>query len=145
MCGSQSGCHCPHGMGNPKLDQYYEMQVWDPRSLGAWKRGHRAIERGCQKRRWQWFTCQKEASFHIAHPGGLVEMDLHSRGVPASAHWVIMVFSGWSLVLCMRGNLEGVVAISSDRQTWMYIYWALSAGISKHWTLMQHSDYGATI
>lgn len=112
---------------------------------GRWKRGHRAIERGCQKRRWQWFTCQKEASFHIAHPGGLVEMDLHSRGVPASAHWVIMVFSGWSLVLCMRGNLEGVVAISSDRQTWMYIYWALSAGISKHWTLMQHSDYGATI
>lgn len=112
MCGSQSGCHCPHGMVNPKLDQCYEIQVWNLRSLGG---GKGDIEQGCQKGRWRWFTCQKEASFHIAYPGGLVEMDLHPRGVPASAHWVIMVFSGWSLVLCMRGNLEGVVAISSDQ------------------------------
>lgn len=38
MCGYRKGCHCPHGMGNPKLDQFYEIQV----KPGAWERGHNA-------------------------------------------------------------------------------------------------------
>lgn len=60
---------------------------------------------------------QKEASFHTAHPVGWPQGQTFIPGefLP-SAHWVLKVFRGYSLVLCMTGNLEGEVGFGSGQQ-----------------------------
>lgn len=77
----------------------------------AWVVEKGDIELGCQKGGATGFVCQTEASFHIAHPAQLPQGGTFIPGgsLP-SAHWVVMVFSDYSLVLCLRGDLERVVA-----------------------------------
>ena len=73
--------------------------------------------RACQQGRAAMVCSQTEASFHIAYPVGWPQGQTFIPGefLP-SAHWVLKVFCGYSLVLCMRGNLEGEVGFSSGQQ-----------------------------
>lgn len=85
-------------------------------SLGREKE-HTEQGTGLSEGRTAMVCSQKEANFHIAHLVGLPQgwTFIIGEALP-SAHWVVLAFSGYSLVLSMRDNLESVVGISSGQQ-----------------------------